>query len=547
MSAEPLLSLRGVSVEFFTSGRHTVAADAVSFDVHEGEVVAVVGESGSGKTVTAMSLLGLLPPAAVVTGSAKLRGRDLYTLPPHELRAVRGGQIGTIFQEPMNSLNPVFRIGALLAEAIRAHTKLSKKDTRARAAELLTTVEIREPQRILRSYPHELSGGQLQRVGIAMALAHRPALLIADEPTTALDVTVQAGILELLRRLSRDTGTAVLLITHDMGVVADLADRVVVMRDGSVVEQNDVTTLFAEPGAAYTRELLESVLSPDPAAPGVTAGETQSGRPLVEVGDLAVVYRGGYRQTSVRAVDGVSLSIRKGEVLGLVGESGSGKTTITGALTGLVPITGGSVVVDGVDMTAVRGKALKAVRSRIGVVFQDPAGSLNPRATVGASITEPLLLHGSKTGHRDRIGELMESVRLDRALADRYPHELSGGQRQRVSLARALALNPVLLIADEPTSALDVSVQATILALFARLRTEFSFACLFVSHDLAVIQQVADRVVVLRDGKIVEEGSTGAVLGRPREDYTRRLIAAAPVADPAAQAERRARWLELTR
>ncbi|WAL69243.1 ABC transporter ATP-binding protein [Amycolatopsis cynarae] len=533
---EPLLSLTGVSLAF--SGVQVVRN--VGFDVAPGEVVALVGESGSGKSVTVMSLLGLLPGTVTVTGSAVLKGRNLYKLAPEELRAVRGGEIGMVFQEPMSALNPVLRVGTQLVDAVRAHRKVTRAKARERARELLGLVEL-EPGRTLRAYPHELSGGQLQRVVIAMALAGDPALLVADEPTTALDVTVQAAVLDLLRRLRDRLGTAILLVTHDMGVVADLADRVVVLRNGEVVEHGAVDRLFAAPAAEYTRQLMDSVLS---LGSGTAAGSgTPPARePLVSVRDLRVTYRG---RPPVRAVDGVSLDIAPGEVLGLVGESGSGKSTISAALLGLAPISGGVVTVDGVDLATAAKRARLRVRRGIGVVFQNPGSALNPRASIGASIAEPLELHGYPGDRRARVAELLDAVRLDPSWALRYPHELSGGQRQRVGIARALALKPRLLVADEPTSALDVSVQAAVLDLLGELQRELSFACLFVSHDLAVVERIADRVAVLHQGRIVEQGGVASVLGNPREPYTQRLIAAAPVADPALQAHRREAWRAL--
>ncbi|TVT44967.1 ABC transporter ATP-binding protein [Amycolatopsis rhizosphaerae] len=532
---EPLLSLTGVSLAF--SGVQVVRN--VGFDVAPGEVVALVGESGSGKSVTVMSLLGLLPGTATVTGSAVLKGRNLYALAPEELRAVRGGEIGMVFQEPMSALNPVLRVGTQLVDAVRAHRKVTRAKARERARELLGLVEL-EPGRTLRAYPHELSGGQLQRVVIAMALAGDPALLVADEPTTALDVTVQAAVLDLLRRLRDRLGTAILLVTHDMGVVADLADRVVVLRDGEVVEHGAVDRLFAAPAAEYTRQLLDSVLSLGSGIAGDS--DARTAEPLVSVRDLRVTYRG---RPPVRAVDGVSLDIAPGEVLGLVGESGSGKSTISAALLGLAPISGGAVTVDGVELATAEKRARLRVRRGIGVVFQNPGSALNPRASIGASIAEPLELHGYPGDRRARVAELLDAVRLDPSWARRYPHELSGGQRQRVGIARALALKPRLLVADEPTSALDVSVQAAVLDLLGELQRELSFACLFISHDLAVVERVADRVVVLYQGRIVEQGGVASVLGNPREPYTQRLVAAAPVADPALQARRREAWRAL--
>jgi peptide/nickel transport system ATP-binding protein len=563
-----LLDLHGVEVAFDS----VPAVRSVSYSVAAGEVVAVVGESGSGKTVTAMSLLGLLPSNAQVTGRASLSGRDLYTMTPAELRAVRGGEVGMVFQEPMSALNPVFSVGDQLVEAILAHQKLSKEDARTRAVELLDLVGLPEPERRFRSYPHELSGGQLQRIVIAMAVANEPKLLIADEPTTALDVTVQAEILELLRDLRSRLDTAILLITHDMGVVADLADRVVVMYDGEVVEQGTVEEIFAAPKEKYTQELLGSVISlGSTATAGVERALTSdlvvreghlaaaghpatksvpdvpADEPVLRIENLSVVYGGRFRSLAVRAADQVSLHVEPGEVLGLVGESGSGKSTVASAVTGLVKPTGGRILIDGHDVARTKGRAAKALRRRIGVVFQDPLSSLNPRATVGDSVAEPIRLHKALPGSDvdRRVAELLESVQLNASLRTRYPHELSGGQRQRVCIARALALQPDLLVADEPTSALDVSVQAKVLDLFRDLQKEHRFACLFISHDLAVIEQLAGRVAVMHRGHVVEQGPTKAVLAEPIHPYTQRLLAAAPVADPAEQSRRREAWRKL--
>jgi peptide/nickel transport system ATP-binding protein len=563
-----LLELHGVEVAFDS----VPAVRSVSYSVAAGEVLAVVGESGSGKTVTAMSLLGLLPSNAKVTGRALLSGRDLYTMTPAELRAVRGGEVGMVFQEPMSALNPVFSVGDQLVEAILVHQNLSKEDARRKAVALLELVGLPEPERRFRSYPHELSGGQLQRIVIAMAVANEPKLLIADEPTTALDVTVQAEILELLRDLGSRLDTAILLITHDMGVVADLADRVVVMYDGQVVEQGPVEEIFAAPKEKYTQELLGSVISLGSAATSgveraltsdlvvredhlaVTGHPAASSvpdvpavEPVLRIENLSVVYGGRFRSLTVRAADQVSLHVEPGEVLGLVGESGSGKSTVAGAVTGLVKPTGGQILIDGTDISRVRGRAAKALRRRIGVVFQDPLSSLNPRATVGDSVAEPIRLHKVLRGSDvdGRVAELLESVQLNAGLRTRYPHELSGGQRQRVCIARALALQPDLLVADEPTSALDVSVQAKVLDLFRDLQAEHQFACLFISHDLAVIEQLAGRVAVMHRGHVVEQGPTKAVLAGPLHPYTQRLLAAAPVADPAEQSRRRDAWRKL--
>jgi peptide/nickel transport system ATP-binding protein len=599
---EPILQVEGLRVAF--GDTEPVVRD-VSFDLTPGRVLALVGESGSGKSVSAMSVLGLLPPQASVSGSARFRGEELIGAPVETVRAVRGAGIGVVFQEPMNSFTPVLSIGTQIAEAVRAHpTGLDRAGVRARVDELLRDAGLTDPERIRKAYPHELSGGQLQRAMIAMALAGDPVALFADEPTTALDVTVQAGILDLLRRLGRERSLAVLLITHDMGVVADVADDLLVLRRGDPVEQGTVAEVFAHPTADYTRELLAAVPSLGPLAPVPThrgacgavgrpsargearpasaapaadpdarAGEpgsraqrqltsagarevspsaktaavsdeadaSRASRPLVaRLRDVAVRYsrRGG------PTVSGIDLDLHAGETVGLVGESGSGKSTIGRALAGLVPVVAGSVEVDGSDLRTARGRRLRELRSRVGIVFQDPASSLNPRQTIGWSIAEPLLVHGtdSAADRAERVRELLTAVQLDPTWAERFPHQLSGGQRQRVAVARALALRPALVIADEPTSALDVTVQAAVLDLLAGLQREFGFGMLLISHDLAVVRQLADQVIVLRDGRIVERGSTDAVLDDPQQDYTRMLLAAAPVADPVRQAARREAW-----
>ncbi|MCM3523083.1 ABC transporter ATP-binding protein [Curtobacterium sp. P97] len=546
MSA-PLLEVEGLRVAF--GDAEPVVRD-VSFTLTPGRVLALVGESGSGKSVSAMSVLGLLPPSARVSGSARFRGTELIGASVDELRAVRGAGIGVVFQEPMNSFTPVLAIGTQIAEAVRAHpTDLDRAGVSARVDELLRAAGLPDPARIRKAYPHELSGGQLQRAMIAMALAGDPVALFADEPTTALDVTVQAGILDLLRRLGRERDLAVLLITHDMGVVADVADEVLVMRRGDSVEHGAVADVFAHPEADYTRELLAAVpaLEAHPAsAPSAAAGSgagSRASRPspaVARLRDVAV----RYARRGDPTVHGIDLELTAGRTLGLVGESGSGKSTIGRALAGLVPVVDGSVEVDGNDLRTARGKRLRELRSRVGIVFQDPASSLNPRQTIGWSIAEPLLVHGEGTpaSRADRARELLSAVQLDPSWTERFPHQLSGGQRQRVAVARALALRPALVIADEPTSALDVTVQAAVLDLLADLQDEFGFGMLLISHDLAVVRQLADDVVVLHDGRIVERGATSAVLDHPQQDYTRMLLAAAPVADPARQAARREAW-----
>jgi peptide/nickel transport system ATP-binding protein len=535
----PTLAIEDLTVSF-TSGRESVrAVDGVSLEVRPGEVVAVVGESGSGKSVTSMSALGLLPPTATTTGTVRVGGVDVTMLDGPGLRAIRGAEVAMVFQEPMTALNPAFTVGWQVAEALRLHIEdLSKKQALERAAELLEMVGIRDARQRLGQYPHELSGGLRQRVVIAMAIACEPKVLIADEATTALDVTVQAEILDLLRDLRARFGMAMLVITHNMGVVADIADRVVVMYQGKVVEQAAVEDLFARPQADYTQKLLASV-------PRLARGEGRTRvAPTGEESDalslehLVVEFRGkGGRRT--RAVDDVSLTIAKGEVLGLVGESGSGKSTVGRAAIGLLKPTSGSVRLLGEALTDVRGRDLRRLRRRCGIVFQDPASSLDPRMTVGDCVAEPLVING--VGDRtERVAALLKSVELDPALRRRHPHELSGGQRQRVGIARALALDPQLVIADEPTSALDVSVQAAVLEVFLELQQRLGFACLFITHDLAVVGMVSDRVAVMNEGRLVEEGSRDDVLFDSREEYTRRLVTSAPVPDPVDQRRRRA-------
>ena len=568
----PVLAVKGLNVAFEVGGQVLEAVRGVAFELHRGRVLALVGESGSGKSVTAMAALGLLPGNARLAGSIRLAGQELIGAAPDRLREVRGGQIGTVFQEPMSALNPIFTVGAQIGEAIRVHRPVTRTAAASRTLELLTLAGLPDPARVARAFPHELSGGQLQRAMIAMAISCDPMMLIADEPTTALDVTVQAGILELLRDLGARLGTAILLITHDMGVVADLADDVVLLRDGEVVEKTSVLALFAEPEHEYTKMLLDAVPRlpelqltelqlPEPRVPEpvATADSEPSSQPpegetpVAVFRDVVIEYPGRRRNARVRAVDGVSLKLGAGEVLGLVGESGSGKSTIGRALAGLVPVTSGVVRVSGVDVAdasrrALRGaRRLRSIRARMGIVFQDPASSLNPRHTVGDSVAEPLTLHSDLRGAalRERVEELLDAVQLTAALRGRYPHEMSGGQRQRVAIARALALNPALLIADEPTSALDVSVQARILELLRSLQARFGFGCLFISHDLAVVDQLADRVAVMHRGRIVEHGPTAEILRAPTQIYTQRLLAAAPVADPVQQRRRREVWREL--
>jgi peptide/nickel transport system ATP-binding protein len=558
--ASPLLRVEELTVAF--EGQPVVHGS--TFSVAAGEVLAVVGESGSGKTVTALSLLGLLPRTAAVGGRARLGDTDLFELSTAQRRAIRGNRIAMVFQEPISTLNPVFTVGYQVVEALRAHQRMSRSRAEQRTVELFELVGLAGssgPRRRFHAYPHELSGGQLQRIVIAMAVANDPELLVADEPTTALDVTVQAEVLELLRDLRRRLGMAMLLITHDMGVVADLADRVLVMRSGEIVEEAPVRDLFAAPRHRYTKELLaasghmpafvhsghnpEHRSAPDdPATSSVpdTVASPDAPLTLTDVHLTYGAYHGRRRSAGVHAVDGVSLHVERGETLGVVGESGSGKSSLAALDAGLLTPDRGSVRVLG------RPAGLRRETGRrIGMVFQDPVSSLNPRNTVGQSIAEPIRLHRVLSGPDviERVNELLDSVELSANLRDRYPHQLSGGQRQRVCLARALALGPDLVIADEPTSALDTSVQAKILELFDRLQQRFSFAAVFISHDLAVIERVAHRVAVMHRGHVVELGPTGAVLREPLHPYTARLLAAAPVADPVEQDRRRDVWRSL--
>ncbi|RIJ77811.1 ABC transporter ATP-binding protein [Nakamurella silvestris] len=570
---EPVLSVRGLGVDFAVDGSWVMASEDVSFDIMPGQVLAVVGESGSGKSVSSMGLLGLLAANSRIKGSAKLRGRELIGAKESLLRSVRGKDVGLIFQEPMTALNPVLTVGFQVAEALLSHFPISPAEAKKRSIELFRLVDLPEPEARFDRYPHQLSGGQRQRVMIAMALACDPVLLLADEPTTALDVTVQAEVLDLLRSLHQRLNSAILLITHDMGVVADLADQVVVMRLGRIVEAGPVHEIFGAPKNEYTRDLLAAVpfLGAEAAktaeAAAIAAGTTTEPRtgdqpalevpggpsakarfeqrtdavPALEISNLVLEYPGRGRVPAFRAVDDVSFSIAPGDMLGLVGESGSGKTTIGRSVVSLLPITSGSVKIAGVDIAGLKNKQLRPMRRKVAIVFQDPAASLNPRMSIGESIGEPLYLHEKlrKVELNTRVEALLDSVQLPQNYRNRYPHELSGGQRQRVGIARALSLGPELLVADEPTSALDVSVQAHVLELFKDLQEQYGFACLFISHDLAVVEILAKDIAVLHKGKLAEIGSAAEILFNPQDPYTKRLIAAAPVPDPEQQRARR--------
>jgi microcin C transport system ATP-binding protein len=526
----PLVEVRNLSVQF-RSGEDVVdAVRGVSFDIAKGEIVALVGESGSGKTVSALSIMKLLsyPAARHPTGEVLFAGQDLLQASDRDLRAIRGGRISIIFQEPMTSLNPLHTILKQVGEVMRVHRGLDDANVRTRVVELLRKVGIADPEKRLDAYPYQLSGGQRQRVMIAMALANEPDLLIADEPTTALDVTIQAQILELLKSLQRESGMAMLLITHDLGVVRKMADRVYVMSDGKVVEEGRTADVFERPQHSYTRHLMSaqpkgSPPEPNPAAPVV-----------LETDNLKVwfpVKKGLMRRTvdHIKAVDGLSLKLRAGETLGVVGESGSGKTTLGLALLRLVS-SQGPIAYVGQRIDGFGSRAMRPLRKEMQVVFQDPYGSLSPRLSVGQIIEEGLMIQSPSMGweeRRERVGAALQEVGLDPAGQDRYPHEFSGGQRQRIAIARAMVLEPRFVLLDEPTSALDMSVQAQIVDLLRDLQKRHDLAYLFISHDLKVVRALSNYVVVMKSGKVVEEGPSDRVFANPREAYTKALLAAA--------------------
>jgi len=531
-----------LSVDFWVDGEWIAAASGVSFQVRPGEVLAIVGESGSGKSTSAMSLLGLLPANGRATGSVRLKGEELLEADNRRLRQIRGKEIAAIFQEPMTALNPVYTIGFQIVEALQVHNAgMTKAQAKKRSLDLLTMVELPDPEKAFASYPHQLSGGQRQRAMIAQSISCDPLVLIADEPTTALDVTVQAEILDLLRNLNQRLNSAIVLITHDMGVVADLSDHMIVMKDGIVVETGKTVEIFKNPKHEYTKALLKAVPHLGITSTKAAPVRNPSLKPALKMEALNIEYPKRGKVPAFLAVKDATLEIYPGEVLGLVGESGSGKTTIGRAVVGLLPIKSGQLEVAGQSMVGVSKRELQAVRRQIGIVFQDPGSSLNPRWPIGQSIAEPLLLVGQKPTERtNRVSELLDMVELPRTSRNRYPHELSGGQRQRVGIARALALSPKLLVADEPTSALDVSVQARFLDLLQEIQKRQQFATLFVSHDLAVVDLLSDYIAVMQHGAIVEQGPKNEILRNPQQEYTKRLIAAVPVPDPEAQAKRRA-------
>ena len=524
------LEIRDLSVTFTTAGQQNRAVRGVDLDVDRGETVALVGESGSGKSVTALSVLQLLPYplASHPSGRITVDGRDMMGAPAGVLRDVRGDGVSMVFQEPMTSLNPLHRVEKQINETLLLHQGLAAQAARARTIELLSLVGLRDTQRVLASYPHQLSGGQRQRVMIAMALANEPDILIADEPTTAVDVTIQAQILKLLKELQRETRMGLLLITHDLTIVRKMAERVYVMQDGEVVEQGAVETVFENPQHAYTRHLLatEPKGAPEP-APADAA-------PVIACGDLKVhfpVKAGVLRRTvdHVRAVDGVTIEVREGHTVGVVGESGSGKTTLGLALLRLER-SAGPITFAGRDIQGLNFKAMRPLRRAMQIVFQDPFGSLSPRLSIGQIIEEGLIVHGlggDEAARRALIDEALVEVGLDPATRDRYPHEFSGGQRQRVAIARALALKPRFIVLDEPTSALDVSVQAQIVDLLRELQRRHRLAYLFISHDLRVVRAMSHDIVVLHDGEVVEQGPAEALFADPQHPYTRALLAAA--------------------
>ncbi len=537
----PIIEAKNLGVEFWVDGQWVMAAQDINFTVSPGEVLAVVGESGSGKSTSAMSLLGLLPVNGRASGSVRLSGEELIGAEKKRLRQIRGEEIAVIFQEPMTALNPVYTIGFQISEALKVHyPKMTKQQAKERAIELLTMVELPDPEKAFNSFPHQLSGGQRQRAMIAQSLSCDPKLLIADEPTTALDVTVQAEILDLLRNLNQKLQSGVILITHDMGVVADLADRILVMKDGHMVEQGTADQIFNRPQHPYTQTLLASVPKLGRSARRFFEVAPDA-KPVLALKDVSIIYPKRGKVPAFTAAKNVSFEIYPGEILGLVGESGSGKTTVGRAAIGLLPVSEGSIKLIGEEIAGATQKQLRGLRQRTGVVFQDPGSSLNPRLPIGESIGEPLLLakKAEGTALNQIVEDLLDSVELPRSYRNRYPHELSGGQRQRVGIARAISLNPDLLIADEPTSALDVSVQARFLDLLLELQDKLKFACLFISHDLAVVDTLAHRIAVMQHGELVEVGDRDQILKNPQKDYTRKLISAVPVPDPEEQRQRR--------
>lgn len=529
----PLLEIEDLHVRLPSEAEREHAVEAVSYSLAPNEILCVVGESGSGKSLTARAIMGLLPAPHVRydKGAIRFQGEDLTQVSERRMREVRGGEISMIFQEPMTALNPVMTIGKQIDEVIRFHTKLSRKNRTQRALSLIEDVQLPDPQRIVRAYPHQLSGGQRQRAMIAMALAMEPKVLIADEPTTALDVTTQAQILKLIRDLQTSHGTGVLFITHDFGVVADIADRVAVMQQGRIVEIDTADKVLNNPQHPYTKTLIAAVPSLIPRALKVVNDDV-----LLKVDSLSKTYRSGGRffgmgsaESIVKAVDNVTIELHRGETLGVVGESGSGKSTLARCIVRLVDAEAGTIELDGTDIRPLGRAAMRPFRSRIQMVFQDPFASLNPRSSIGRIIADgPVTLGESRTEAESRAREMLELVGLDARSFDRYPHEFSGGQRQRIGIARALALRPAILVADEPVSALDVSIQAQVLELLAEIRERLQLSMIFITHDLRVAAQVCDRIAVMRLGQVVEQGLTTHLFEQAEHPYTRELLEAVP-------------------
>ncbi|WP_332681957.1 ABC transporter ATP-binding protein [Bosea sp. (in: a-proteobacteria)] len=531
-AAKPLLAVEGLTLRIGTSGRTVV--DDVGFSVSPGEIVGIVGESGSGKTLAARAVMGFVPAAVrLVSGSIRFDGEEVTTMAPKRLRAIRGARVGMVFQEPMTSLNPSMLIGRQLEEGLALHRKLDAAGRRALILDMLRRVGIRDPEGAFNAYPHQYSGGMRQRIMLASVMLLKPALLLADEPTTALDAVVQRDVMELMVDLTKENGTAVLLISHDLGMVARYCSRIVVMCQGEVVEQGNSEDILARPQHPYTRKLLAAMPHREPARE-----LPEAATPIVAVSDLVVDYGGrqGFfrKEAAKRALHGISLAVRPGEVVAVVGGSGSGKTTLGHAIAGLIKPTGGEILFNGKPIA--KGSngggetAYWDYRLNCQMVFQDPYSSLDPRMTIGELVAEPLrLVPGMGAADRkSRLAEVLGEVGLGDGFASRYPHELSGGQRQRVAIARAIIRRPSFVIADEPVSALDVTVRAQVLALFAELQRKHGFSCLFISHDLGVVEQVSDRVVVMHEGRIVEEGTRDQIFDAPRHDYTRKLLSAVP-------------------
>ena len=542
MSTEKVLEISDFNVDFWVDGVWYPAVIDMNLGLAAGKVTAIVGESGSGKSTTALGLMSLLASNARINGSVKVKGEEMVNAKSAILHKFRGREVAYIFQEPMTALNPLYTIGFQIVETLRNHFDMGPKEAQKRALELITMVDLPEPEKSINKYPHQLSGGQRQRAMIAQALACDPALLIADEPTTALDVTVQAEILDLMRGLKDKLNSAILLITHDMGVEADMADEILVMKDGITVEHGTADQIFNKPRHPYTQQLLGAVPKLGSSVKRVLAYRSDAKpAPVLKLTDVTIEYPKRGRVPAFTAVKNFNLEIYPGEIVGLVGESGSGKTTVGRAAIGLLPVKTGSIEIVGNEIAGANQAQLSAIRRHTGIVFQDPASSLNPRLPIGESIGEPIYLAKIAKGAdlARMVEELLDHVELPRSYRNRYPHELSGGQRQRVGIARALALTPDLLIADEPTSALDVSVQSRFLDLLTELQEKLKFACLFISHDLAVVDILAHRIAVMQNGLLVEAGDRDDILQRPQNDYTRRLISAVPVPDPAEQRIRR--------